>query len=95
MTICHYSDCTGKLSKFMNIKDYKDFKLSLKSEKTALSGCIERNGNLGKLELQPFKVTIKGLDSEYDFQHAFKTSDWQHLIGFLQQKSIISPNNPH
>lgn len=75
-TICHYSDCTGKLSKFKNIKDYKDFKLLLKSDQSALSGCIERNGNLGKLELQPFKVTIKGLDSDYDFQHSFKTSDW-------------------
>jgi len=64
------------LSKFKNIKEYKDFKLLLKSEQDALSGCIERNGNLGKLELQPFKVIIKGLDSDYDLQHAFKTTEW-------------------
>ena len=54
---------------FDNIKNYKDFKLQLNADLSTLSGCIERNGDLGKLELQPFSVTIKGLDSDFDFQH--------------------------
>ncbi len=31
-TICHYSDFNGTLSKFKSIKEYKEFKLLLKSE---------------------------------------------------------------
>ena len=50
-TICHYSDTLGQLSIFRSIKDYKDFKLLLKSDSGNLSGCIERNGSLGKIEL--------------------------------------------
>ena len=93
--ISHFSDVEGKLYSFDNIKNYKDFKLQLNADLSTLSGCIERNGDLGKLELQPFSVTIKGLDSDFDFQHSFKKSDWQTLIGFMQYKSIVSPNNPH
>lgn len=52
---------------FKNIKDYKDFKLLLKSDGSVLSGCIQKNSNIGKIELLPFRVTIKGLDTDYDF----------------------------
>ena len=40
----------------------------------SLKGCIERDGHMGKVEVTPFEITIKGLDSDYDFSHTFKTS---------------------
>lgn len=93
-TICHYSDTSGQLSTFFSIKDYKEFKLLLKSDSSNLSGCIEKNGSLGKIELQSFRVTIKGLDTDFDYQYQFKKSDWQHIIGLLQNKALASPSNP-
>ena len=59
-----------------------------------LSGCIEKNGNLGKVEVTPFMITIKGLDADYDFKHQFERSDWDQLIGFLQHKAIQFQNSP-
>jgi hypothetical protein len=48
-----------------------------------LSGCIQRNGNLGKIELQPFSISIKGLDTDFDYQMVYSTEQWGALIGFF------------
>ena len=73
----------------------EEFKKSilLQSDGVSLSGCIEKNGHLGKIDISPFEITIKGLDTEFDFQHSFKRSDWDNLIGFLQHKAIGYQNN--
>lgn len=33
-----------------------------------LKGCIERDGTNGKIELRPFAVSIKALDSNFEFR---------------------------
>jgi len=77
----YYSSSKKDIQRYASAQDYKN--ALLKSSNDSLAGCIERNGHLGKLEITPFKVTIKGLDTELDFTHEFKRSEWDHLIGWL------------
>ena len=49
---------------------------------------MNQNGNLAKIEVTPFQVTIKGLDVDYDFCHQYKTSEWEAVIGYLQRKAL-------
>jgi len=39
----------------------------LESDNGSLSGCIEKNGKMGKIDVTPFEITVKGLDSDFDF----------------------------
>ncbi len=41
----------------------------LESDNGILSGCVEKNGKLGKIEVTPFEITVKGLDSEFEFKY--------------------------
>jgi len=66
----------------------------LEGDGNSLSGCIDRNGHLGKIDITPFEVTIKGLDCDFDFQHQYKQAEWENLIGFLQYKAILNPQDP-
>jgi hypothetical protein len=49
---------------------------------------------LGKIELQGFGISIKGLDSDFDYQMTYSTEQWGQLIGFFQNKSINHPHQP-
>ena len=44
---------------------------------------MDRNGVLGRIEVTPFKISIKGLDTEFDYEYKYKKSEWSKLIGFL------------
>lgn len=77
----HYSPSTQSVAKFSSQAEHR--KDLLRKTNEVLSGCIEKHGNLGRLEITPFRVTIKALDADYDFSHDFKTHEWSSLIGWL------------
>lgn len=60
----------------------------------SLSGCIEKNGNLGKIDISPFTITIKGLDTDYELTHQFKMGEWGKVIGYLQSLVLFKPSKP-
>ena len=44
------------------------YKRFINSTGEVLKGAIERDGNHGKIELRPFAVSVKALDSDFDFR---------------------------
>jgi hypothetical protein len=80
--IYQYSEYTGNTKRYTSLTEFKKQRL-LKTDKGSLSGCIQRNGNLGKIELQPFSISIKGLDTDFDYQMVYSTEQWGQLIGFF------------
>lgn len=93
MAIYKFSEFSGEVTEYNSVADYRQKRL-LKSDTGSLSGCMSRNGHLGKIEVSPFQVTIKGLDSDFDFCKSFGTAEWGKLVGFLQAKTIANPAGP-
>lgn len=93
LTNYYYSEATGMVADFKNILDFKKQRL-LRSDSGTLSGCIQKNGNMGKIELLPFQITIKGLDQDYEFKNVFSTAQCAQLVGFFQSKAVKCPKNP-
>lgn len=62
----HYSEVTGVLTATANVEEFKRQRF-LESDNGSLSGCIEKNGKMGKIDVTPFEITVKGLDSDFDF----------------------------
>lgn len=58
-----------------------------------LRGCLEK-GRFGHIMIKPFSLSIKALDSPYDFKQDFKLTQWQKLIGFMQKQAAIDPYSP-
>jgi hypothetical protein len=85
-----YFDHYGQIQQAASEQDFKRNRLQ-EAGGDSLKGCIERDGELGKIEVTPFSVSIKGLDSDYDFSHTFKTAEWKDILGFLQHKAIQNP----
>ena len=44
--------------------------------------------------MHPFAISIKGLDSDFDYQMTYSTEQWGRLIGFFQSKAISHPRQP-
>jgi len=59
-----------------------------------LKGCIDRNGSLGTIKVRPFSVSIKSLDSDYEYKKAIKTTQWGKMVGQMQRKCIEQPEKP-
>ena len=38
-------------------------------------------------------MSVKGLDSEYEYRYEYKTSHWKTLIGFMQYKCMKRPDD--
>lgn len=70
-----FSEISGNLKQYASDQEFKRSRL-LEGEGSSLSGCIERNGHMGKIFMTPFQVSIKGLDTDLDFMHTFKTQEW-------------------
>ena len=43
--------------------------------------------------MKPFAVSVKGLDSDYEYRCEYKISQWKHLVGFMQYKCMKRPND--
>lgn len=61
---------------------------------STLRGRFQRNGTNGRIEIKPFAVSVRGLDSQIDHREVFTLPQWENLIGYMQQKGIIKPDNP-
>lgn len=57
---------TGTLQEYNSITDLKK-KRFLNIQGGLMKGCVERNGALGNIQLNPFVLSIKGLDTDFDY----------------------------
>jgi len=65
----------------------------------SLSGFIERDSTIGKVEISSFKLSIKGLSDEHEQIIQFKLGEWQLLLNMLKYwvdplKVLISATLP-
>lgn len=76
-------------------QDFKN-RVLLRTDDHQLVGCVAQNGNVAKVELTSFQITIKPLDVvEQEFSHSYRTSEWQTLLSYLQRKSLaLSDGTP-
>ena len=49
---------------------------------------------MGTIQVRPFAISIKCLDSDYEFKRHFKPSQWGKLVGMMQRQCIEQPENP-
>lgn len=59
-----------------------------------LRGRFQRNGVNGRIEVKPFAVSVKGLDSDLDHREVFGLQQWEQLIGYMQLKGVLKLDNP-
>lgn len=86
-------DGSNKIIDYKSLHDLKQ-KRFLRIKGSTLQGCIERNGAYGSICIKPFRLSIKSLDSEFEFQKNFKLYYWQKIIGFMQHRSALDPEKP-
>lgn len=44
--------------------------------------------------MKPFAVSVKGLDTDYEYRWEYRTPNWEKLVGFMQNKCMKQPDNP-
>lgn len=49
---------------------------------------------LGNIEIKPMQLSIKSLDTGYEFKEAVKLEQWAKVIGYMQSKGIEDHENP-
>jgi len=70
VSIYVYEDTTGALRYYKSVTDLRRQRF-LKMNGNNLRGRFQRNGVNGRIEVKPFAVSIKGLDSELDHREVF------------------------
>lgn len=86
-------ESTGNLQTYSSMDDLK-FKRFVNSSGEVLKGAIERDGTHGKIELRPFAISVKALDSDFEFRQAYIINQWEEIIAYLQRKSAENPSDP-
>ena len=84
---------SSQIQEYTSLEDFKKKRL-LQHKSGLLKGCIDRNGALGTIKVRPFSLSIKSLDSDFEFSRNFKPNQWSKLAGIMQRQSIERPENP-
>ena len=70
------------IQEYTSLEDFKKKRL-LQHKSGLLKGCIDRNGALGTIKVRPFSLSIKSLDSDFEFSRTFKPNQWSKLAGIM------------
>ena len=82
-----------------DIRPLSEFKRKrfFENKSVGTRGFFSQNNSLGQIEIKPFAVLIKSLDSSFEYRHNFGVASghWSKIIGFMQLKALKRPEDPH
>lgn len=84
---------SGRIEDYASLSEYKR-KRFLVPRSGALKGCFIQNGQMGQIRVKPISVLIKGLDTDYEFKHTFRLTNWHKVVAFMQHASLKKPDSP-
>jgi len=74
---------SGKLCQYKSVAILRRERF-LRMNGSTLRGRFQRNGTNGRIEIKPFAVSVRGLDSQLDHREVFTLPQWENLIGYMQ-----------
>lgn len=93
MQVYILEEATGQIVFYNSLNEFKRQRFQHEKSSSRLRGCFNQNGQFGTIEVKPFAVSVKGLDSDYDYRHEYKIQQWRALVGFMQYKCMKQPDN--
>jgi len=95
MQIYLLEQASGKILDYNSLSEFKR-KRFFENKSGNTRGFFSQNNSLGQIEIKPFAVVIKSLDSSYEYRHNFgiASGHWSKIIGFMQLKALKRPHEP-
>ena len=94
MQVYVLEESTGKIVDYQSLNEFKRLRLQPSRTMTRPHGCFNQNGCFGTIDVKPFGVSVKGLDSDSEYRYEYNVQQWSKLVGFMQYKCMKKPEDP-
>ena len=93
MNIFYLDENTGAVQEYFSMSHMKKARY-LTHRGGHRRGCFIHNGNIGRIHIKPFSLSIKSLDTDLDLKLPAKISEWGNILGLIQHMVIKNPEKP-